>query len=214
MKINKNEMIITIDSELGSNGEQIAKELSKILGIPCYGEEILDRASEISGIPYKLMHRYDGRAVHAAYDLLADGDAPIKIAPAADFITAQVFAARQLAAAGSCILVDRHANAALEGNRNHVSIFIHADFEDRARVFAEQKGLSENAAIRSLKKADRAYGNYYRGNNKGWGDANKYDMTVNASDADTSAVTEMIVSFLNTMAGEELRKQEKQRKVG
>lgn len=214
MKINKNEMVITIDSELGSNGDKIAKELSQILEIPCYGEEILDRASEISGIPYKLMHRYDGRTVHAAYDFLADVDAPIKIAPAADFVTAQVFASRQLAAAGPCILVDRHANAALEGNKNHISIFIHADFEDRAKVFAQMKGLSEQAAVRSLKKADRAYGNYYRGNNKGWGDAGKYDMTVNASDADTAAVVEMIVSFLETMMGISLQKEERQQKVG
>ena len=214
MKINKNEMIITIDSELGSNGDKIADELSQILGIPCYGEEILDRASEISGIPYKLMHRYDGRTVHAAYDLLVDSDEPIKIAPAADFVTAQVFAARQLASAAPCILVDRHANAALAGNKNHISIFIHADFEDRAKVFASQKGLSETAAVRSLKKADRAYGNYYRGNNKGWGDAGKYDMTVNASDADTAAVAEMIVSFLETMTGMTLRQEERQKKVG
>ncbi len=214
MKINKDEMVITIDSELGSNGDKIAKELAEILHIPCYGEEILDRASEISGIPYKLMHRYDGRAVHAAYDLLADGDAPIRIAPAADFVTAQVFAARQLAAEGPCILVDRHSNAALAGNRNHISIYIHADFEDRARVFAEQKGLSESAAIRSLKKADRAYSNYYRGNNKGWGDANKYDISVNASDADPVSVTGMIVSFLETMTGMQLREKEAERKIG
>lgn len=214
MKINRNEMVITIDSELGSNGDKIARELSEMLGIPCYGEEILERASEISGIPYRLMHRYDGRTVHAAYDLLADGDEPIKIAPAADFVTAQVFAARQLAAQGPCILVDRHANAALEGNRNHISIFIHADFEDRVKVFAEQKGLSENAAIRSLKKADRAYGNYYRGNNKGWGDADKYDMTVNASDADVDAIANMIISFMETMMGVSLNEKEQQKKVG
>lgn len=205
MKINKDKMIITIDSELGSNGDLIAEELGRILNIPCYGKEILDRASEISGIPYKLMHRYDGRTVHAAYDLLAESDAPIRIAPAADFVTAQVFAARQLAADGPCILVDRHANSALEGNKNHVSIFIHADFEDRARVFGMEKGLCESAAVRSLKKADRAYANYYKGNNKGWGDAGRYDMTVNASDAEVSAVADMIVSFLETMTGAELR---------
>ncbi len=214
MKLNKNEMVITIDSELGSNGDLIAKELSGILDVPCYGTEILDRASEISGIPYKLMHRYDGRAVHAAYDFLAEDESAIKIAPASDFITAQIFAARQLASAGPCILVDRHANAALEGNKNHISIFIHANFDDRVKVFAAEKNLTENAAIHSLKKADRAYGSYYRGTNKGWGDAGKYDLTVNASDADINAVALMICSFLNTVMGVENHQEDRQQRVG
>ena len=47
MKINKDNMIITIDTELCANGEKIAKELADMLHLPCYGEEILDKASEI-----------------------------------------------------------------------------------------------------------------------------------------------------------------------
>ena len=39
-------------------------------------------------------------------------------------------------------------------------------------------------------------------------------MTVNASDADTAAVAEMIVSFLETMTGMTLRQEERQKKVG
>ena len=92
MKINQDNMIITIDTELCANGEKIAKELADMLHLPCYGEEILDKASELSGIPARLMHRYDGRAVHAAYDLLANDHDPLHIRPAADFITAQVAA--------------------------------------------------------------------------------------------------------------------------
>ena len=42
MKINPDNMIITIDTELCANGEKIAKELADMLHLPCYGEEILD----------------------------------------------------------------------------------------------------------------------------------------------------------------------------
>lgn len=213
MKLNKEEMIITIDSELYSSAEKIAKELSAILGIPCYTEEILDRASEISNIPNKLMHRYDGKAVHAAYDLLAEDESQIRIAPAADFITAQVMAAKQLAAEGSCILVDRHANMALADQKNHVSVYIHADFEDRAKAFAEERGMSVEEARKSLKKEDKAYSRYYKGNNKSWGDASRYDIAVNVSDAGIEAAVNTIVSFLDIMAGEQ-KKAEKQVKVG
>ena len=60
MKISKDNMIITIDTEICANGEAVAKELADMLKLPCYGEEILDKASELSGIPSRLMHRYDG----------------------------------------------------------------------------------------------------------------------------------------------------------
>lgn len=207
MNIDKNEMIITIDSEPGTNADGIARKISNILQIPCYSEEILDRASQISGISRDLMHRYDGRAVRAAYDLLAEDESAIRMASAADFITAQVFASRQLASEGSCILVDRHANAALDGYKKHISIFLHAEVQDRAKVIAQQKGISEEDAMKSLKRTDRAYRNYYKGNNKGWGDANNYDLTVNASDAEKEEdMADIIVSLLETLTGMHLRR--------
>lgn len=207
MKIDKNKMVITIDSEPGCGGDWIGKKISRILGIPSYGKEILDKASEISGISRELMNRYDGRPVIAAYDLLAEDESALRIPPARDFITAQVFASRNLAEQGPCILVDRHATAALEGEKNHISIYIHANIEDRAKAYAEQKGLDEKAALRSLKKLDRVYRNYYKGNNNGWGDADHYDLTVNASDAEAGDVAEIIVHLLETLLGVQLRKQ-------
>ncbi len=204
MKINKDNMIITIDTELCANGEKIAKELADMLHLPCYGEEILDKASEISGIPARLMHRYDGRAVHAAYDLLANDREPLHIRPAADFITAQVAACRDLAAKGSCILVDRHASMAMEGTKDRVSVYIHSNFSDRAARLAEQEGLSAAEAEKQLKRADRAYRSYYRGNHKGWGDADSYDISVNASDGDVHTLASTLLSFLETMVGAEL----------
>ena len=109
MKLNKNELIITIDSEPGCNGDWIGKRMSNILEIPCYGKEILNKAAEISGISSELMARYDGRPVNAAYDLLAKDESALRIPPARDFITAQEAASGNLTEEGPCILVDRHA---------------------------------------------------------------------------------------------------------
>ena len=88
MKINKDNMIITVDTELGSNGEAIARALAQQLNVPCYAGEILDKAAELSGISARLLHRYDGRVVHAAYDLLAQDASALKMRSAADFVPA------------------------------------------------------------------------------------------------------------------------------
>ena len=187
MKINKNNMIITVDTELGSNGEAVARALSEQLHIPCYAGEILDKASELSGIPAALLHRYDGRAVRAS-----------------DFTTAQVMACRALAEQGSCILVDRHASMALEGREDLVRIFVHANFADRARSFASHMHIAVQSAEQKLKKADHAYRGYYRGNHKGWGAAENYDLSVNASDADVPAMAATVLGFLESLTGEKL----------
>lgn len=42
--------IITIARGLGSGGSHVGKKLSESLGIPCYDTEILEMASELSGI--------------------------------------------------------------------------------------------------------------------------------------------------------------------
>ncbi len=213
MKINKDNMIITIDTELCANGERIAKELADMLHIPCYGEEILDKASELSGIPARLMHRYDGRTVRAAYDLLANDREPLQIRPAADFVAAQAAACRELAAKGPCILVDRHASMAMAGTEGHVSVYIHSDFSDRAARLAEQSGLSAAEAEKRLKRADRAYRSCYRGSHKGWGEADSYDISVNASDGDVHTLASTLLSFLETMVGAELADRKASRAV-
>ena len=212
MKTVNDNIIITIDSELYSDSRSLADELSRMTGIPCYGEEILDTAARLSGIAPRLMHQYDGRPVMAAYDFLADDHSPLRLPSAADFITAQVLACREIADSGSCILLDRHASMAMK-DRKHVSLFVHAGFEDRARRLAEAEHCDMTEAERRLKKEDRRYRNYYRGNNPFWGEAEHYDMTVNVSDAAVSTLSETIVHFLATHAGVAARAQA-QRKIG
>ena len=204
MKIDKNRMIVTIESEPGSRGEEIAHELSRMIGVPCYGKEILDVAAQISGISAKLLHRYDGRTVYAAYDLTAEDEASIKIPPARDFITAQVVACKRISEDGPCILVDRHASAALADNENQISIFIHADFESRAREYALEKGLDMAEAEKLLKKTDRAYHSYYAGNNRNWGRADQYDFCINASACEPDKLAGVIAAFLEDAVGQTL----------
>ena len=204
MKINKDNMVITIESETGSRGEEIARKLSSMLNIPCFGKEILDVASEISGIPVKLLYRYDGRMVYAAYDLTAEDESKIKIPPSRDFVTAQIFACKKLAQRAPCILVDRHASAALAGNENRISIFIHSDFDARASVLAKERNLRTDRAKRELKKIDTAYRSYYKSYNKDWGNASNYSLCLNASGNEIDDVAAMVKSFIEKILVEDI----------
>jgi len=58
MKLKKDNLVVSVETEPGSRGAEIAEELAGKLGIPCYGQEILEEASKISGISMKLLKRY------------------------------------------------------------------------------------------------------------------------------------------------------------
>ena len=122
--------------------------------------------------------------------------------PASDFVAAQIAACQALAAQGACILVDRHSGQALEGSPDHVRIFIHAGFDDRAANLAAKEGKTVEEAKHMLKKLDRSYRSYYRGSDRGWGEADQYDLSLNASDADVTALTANVMEFLSAMCGE------------
>lgn len=51
--------VITIARGFGSGGKQIALQLGKKLGIPCYENEILDMASDESGLNRTLFQETD-----------------------------------------------------------------------------------------------------------------------------------------------------------
>lgn len=186
--------VITLDTELYSGGEALGAALSSRLGIPCYGEEILTKAAELSGIPEGILRRYDGRSIVAAYDLTADDPAALHLPTTGSLISAQLAACKALAEKGPCILVDRFASHALSGES--IPVYLSADFDQRAAELARQKNLGPAAARRQLKRQDRARSRYYRNGNRNWGYAKAYAVSVNATGADPEELAVSLTAFL------------------
>ncbi len=186
--------VIALDTELYSGGEALGAALSSRLGIPCYGEEILTKAAELSGIPEGILRRYDGRSIVAAYDLTADDPAALHLPTTGSLISAQLAACKALAEKGPCILVDRFASHALSGES--IPVYLSADFDQRAAELARQKNLGPAAARRQLKRQDRARSRYYRNGNRNWGYAKAYAVSVNATGADPEELAVSLTAFL------------------
>ena len=53
---------ITIEREYGSGGTKIARTLSEVSGVPCYGEEILEAVAKKQGIPVERINQYEEKA--------------------------------------------------------------------------------------------------------------------------------------------------------
>ena len=187
--------VVSIESELYAQGEELANALGKDLNIPCYSSEILSKAAELSRIPEHTLRRYDGRSVIAAYDLSASDESSIRLPTTGELISAQRAACGALAKEGPCVLIDHFCTVSTEGMAQ-VSIFVHADFETRAARLAADKHIGPAAARRQLRRLDRARSRYYRIGNRKWGQAKAYTIAVDSTSTEPDILAEGIANWI------------------
>ncbi len=182
--------IITIGRQFGSGGRDIGKKLAEELGIKFYDKEMLNRAAKDSGICKELFETHDEKPTNSfLYSLVMDtysmgfASGSVNEMPLNHKIfLAQFDAIKKIADEGPCVLVGRCADYALEERDDVLSVFIHADMDDRIRRVAKLNELTDNKAKDIIQKTDKrraSYYNYY--SNKKWGDADSYDICLNSS---------------------------------
>ena len=200
--------VITIGREFGSGGHEIGMKLAEKLGIKCYDKELLELAAKESGLCEELFASQDEKPTNSfLYSLVMDTyslgytnsyvDMPINH----KVFLAQFDAIKKIAEEGPCVLVGRCADYALEERDDVLSVFIHADLEDRIKNVAKLNELTDNKAKDLIHKTDKrraSYYNYYT--NKKWGDAESYDICINSSKFGVDGCVKAIKDFLELEA--------------
>ena len=197
--------IITIGRQFGSGGREIGYMVAEKLGIKLYDKEMLQRAAQDSGICEELFESHDEKPSNSfLYSLVMDtysmgysgstyNDMPINH----KIFLAQFDAIKKIANEGSCILVGRCADYALEGYPNLLSVFIHADLDARIKRIAKKYDLTDAKAkdlIIKTNKKRASYYNYYT--DKRWGDADSYDVCLDSSVLGLEGTAEAIIKLI------------------
>ncbi len=200
----KTNTIITIGRQFGSGGREIGYMVAEKLGIKLYDKEMLQRAAQDSGICEELFESHDEKPSNSfLYSLVMDtysmgysgstyNDMPINH----KIFLAQFDAIKKIADEGSCILVGRCADYALEGYPNLLSVFIHADLDARIKRIAKKYDLTDAKAkdlIIKTNKKRASYYNYYT--DKRWGDADSYDVCLDSSVLGLEGTAEAIIKL-------------------
>ena len=202
-------LVITIGRQCGSGGKLIGEKLAEKMGVKCYDKELLSKAAKHSGLCQELFEKHDERPTSSfLYSLVMDSysmgytaagysDMPINH----KIFLAQFDAIKKIAEEGPCVLVGRCADYALEERDDVLSVFIHADLEDRIKNVAKLNELTDNKAKDLIHKTDKrraSYYNYYT--NKKWGDAESYDICINSSKFGVDGCVKAIKDFLELEA--------------
>lgn len=196
--VEMNPIIVTIGRQYGSGGREIGKKLAEALGIPFYDKELLTHAAQKSGFCQEVFEHHDEKprgGFWSAFGLSNYGSDYLPMNH--QLFLAQFEAIRAIAQEGSCVMIGRCADYALEENPNCISVFIHAKMEDKINRAVQSYGVDKEKVEDIIIKTDKmraSYYNFYSG--RKWGDASNYQLTIDSSAMDIDSVVKLLQRFV------------------
>lgn len=207
--------IITIARGFGSGGKEISLKLAKKLGIPCYYSQILQMASDYSGINrdyfIKADEKLTGSPIIRMLKRLPNRDLIVEPTEK-DFVSdvnlfnIQTMIIKELAKTESCVIIGKCANDILKDYDNVASIYIEAPRSFCAARVMDDFGCSKEEADRMIHHTDKYRSDYYRyyTGGKKWTDPVAYDMTLNSARIGIDGCVEIIIDFVKRKLGIEV----------
>ena len=173
--------VITISREFGSGGRTVGKQTAKLLGIPCYDQEVIEKVAQESGFAKEYIKErgeytpYGGWFAQALTGRSARGTSPQD-----DLWVIQRKVILELAQ-NPCVCVGRCADYILRDEADLLKALIYADMEKRADRIVRLYGETEEAPIKRLKDKDKrraAYYNLYTDTQ--WGSVHSYHISLDS----------------------------------
>lgn len=198
---------VTIARGFGSGGRTIGKMLAQRLGIGFYDREIIELASEQSGIHIDLFGKADEAAKNPIFKRYDRSFGEQLISPDRDDFTSednlfnfQAKVIKEVSAREQCVIVGRCADHILRGQKNVLRIFTYASREFCIDKVVELYGLSRKEADRKIERIDRgrsAYYRYYTGNE--WDNARNYDLCLNTEELGFERCVDIIEHYIKVL---------------
>lgn len=177
--------IITIGRQNGSGGREIGMKVAERLGIPYYDKELLKRTAQESELSEDFIKEHDEKKSSSLlYSIAMDSTymGNSGYIPSNDKVfLAQFNAIKKIAEEGSCVIIGRCADYALEEDPDLLSVFIYADYDFRVGRVMKEEEISESKARIFINRTDKkraSYYDYYTG--KKWASMSTYDISLNS----------------------------------
>ncbi|MBR6248259.1 MAG: cytidylate kinase-like family protein [Muribaculaceae bacterium] len=201
--------VIAIGRQFGSGGREIGRLVANLLGIAYYDKELLHEAAQSSGMAAEVFEAADERSPRFFSNLWSFnigynsgaymiGDTPLRN----DRVyQAQGEVMTMLADRGPCVIVGRTADYLLRKHCRVISVFVHADINDRvARIVARGDCETADQAHALAEKKNRLRAEYYNFYTDGqWGMASTYDLTVNTSRLGIEGTARLIADYASKL---------------
>ncbi len=164
----KNNLIISISREHGTNGKEIGRLVAKKLNISFYDkEEMKDFA-----IKNNMTNNYSDEELYDNF---------LSLDVSKEAIINQTKVIKRIANDGDAVIIGRASDYILEENKNLIKVFIYASDNYKIKNIMNNYGDDENKAKSHILKSDKSRSSYYSAiANRVWGDKNNYDLCIDA----------------------------------
>lgn len=201
----KDNFVITIGREFGSQGHTIGEKLAQRLQVPLYDKNIVKEAAKKSGYDENLFEQIDEKRTTSLLFSIAMNLFPYtsKMERLDEFSFAdklyviQKNIIEEFAQKGSCVIVGRCSNYILKEYENGFHIFIYCDRKKRIEYVCKKYKMNEKEAEELIHKMDKkrsSYYNYYTGSK--WGSKYDYDLLFNSSKLTADEITDILEQFI------------------
>lgn len=202
-----NKFVVNIGRQLGSGGRIIGEKLAERLHIDYYDKELINLASEASGLCREFFEKADERTsqglvgsfIGMRFPFISDGALPATNCLSNDALfKVQSDVIRTLAARKSCLFVGRCADYILREHPRCVNVFVSASRPDRiARIQQRHPGLNGQAAKEMMDKEDKKRADYYNYYSyKTWGASASYHLCIDSSVLGMDGTVDFIETFV------------------
>lgn len=179
---------ITIEREYGSGGTKIARKLSEVSGVPCYGQEILEAVAKKQGIPVERINQYEEKATGSllytmfVMSRVQTGDPNMLTEEGKVFLDEQL-EIRRLATEGPAIFLGHCASDALKDQKGVVKVFIHSENEEEIKNrITKDYGIDPENVDSTRRYYNKKRAGYFRANTgNDWNDLKNYDIVLDSS---------------------------------
>lgn len=198
-------VVITIARQYGSGGKTIGKMLSERLGIEYYDKDLINKASEESGINVSLFASADEKNSGLFSKLKKKNYGGDVLSPSSSDFTSeenlfnyQAKIIRELADKESCIIVGRAADYILRDRDDVISVFVHAPQEFLLKEAGERLPETGKELEKRIAKIDKGRADYYKTHTgRDWMDARNYDLCLDSSKMSWEKCVDEIISYMN-----------------
>ena len=198
-------LVVALNRQYGSGGKEIGSILAKELGIKLYDSEILDLASQKSGIQRDYFEKADEKPTDSFLYALAMNTLsvnntmhPLDHALSNDrLFNLQAEVISELAKEESFVLMGRCGEYILRDHPNCIRIYLSAPLEKRVERIMRLYGLSEKEAQKKILSVDKkrsSYYGYYAG--KTWDACSSYDLSIDTSILGPEKTAELIKNYI------------------
>ena len=159
--------VVAIEREYASGGSEIGEKLAVKLGIPFYGQEILDLASEKLSVPSEYLADLEESITSSffynfgMFSKYISGEDFDVLTPEQRLtvIEAEII---NTVSVSPCVIIGRGAAALLKDRASVLRVFIHADYKTRADRAISMYKVNPNQVESVLRHHDRRRATYFK----------------------------------------------------